>query len=172
MKKYILYSLLLFQVVVIATLIYLFEQIDKTGKEVTVQTKTFEYEPYLDYDSLLYVDYDINEINQETWTIDGELDYNEGLYVLLKKDSDGLFQVSKVALKDIWSNVADDTVVLRASYGYYDTASKTHFVTYQLEELYNVPKATKLKQGDKLNVTWKVGKWGQFKLVDMEKVEN
>ncbi|HLR42563.1 MAG TPA: GDYXXLXY domain-containing protein [Pseudogracilibacillus sp.] len=170
MKKYILYSLILLQIIIIATLIFLFEQIDTTGKEITIQTKAFEYEPYLAYDSSLYVDYDINEINEETWTIDEDLDYNTDLYVLLQKDNDGLFQVSEVALKDAWSNTTDDRVVLRASYGYYDRASKTHFVHYQLEELYHVPESKQLKQGDKLKVTWKVGKWGQFKLVDMEKV--
>src|SRR5699024_1599798 len=152
-------------IIIIGTLIILFEQIDATGTELTIQTKAFEYEPYLEYDSSLYVDYEINEINKENWTIDEELNYNTYMYVLLKKDSNGLFQVSEVALQDNWSNMSDDTVVLRASYGYYDTSSKTHFVNYHLEELYNVSQSEQLKQGDKLNVTWKIGIWGQFKLI-------
>lgn len=170
MKKYILYGLLLLQIIIISTLIFLFEQIDETGKEIMIQTKAFEYEPYVAYNSSLYVDYKINEIDQATWTIEDELDYNTDVYVLLKKDSDGLFQVSEVALEDIWSGVEGDRVVLQASYGYYDRDSKTHYVNYKLEELYNVPEATEWKQGDILNVTWKIGKWGQFKLVGMEKV--
>lgn len=172
MKKYILYFLLLLQVLIIATLIYLFEQIDTDGKEIVIQTKAFEYEPFIAYDNTLYVEYEINEIAEEVWSLDENLDYDTNIYVLLKKNEDALFTVSDQALENKWPDLSDDEVVLQASYGYHDEHLKTHHVRYQLEELYKFPVSIKLKQGDRLVVTWKIGKWGQSKLVDLEKVDD
>lgn len=171
MKKRLFYSLLLVQLLCVASLIFVYEKIDTSGKEFTLQTKTLDYAPYGAYENMLYVEYESNEIDEEIWTIEDSLGYGELLYVLFEEDDEGILQVQEVSLRNHWKKLDEREVVLKASYGHEDTTLKKHFVYYRLEEFNYPTEKEEVKRGDRLQVTWKMGKWEQFKLVDTKKIE-
>lgn len=169
MKRMLMYLLILLQIVYVLTLVFIFENAEKNGTEITILTKKGNGSDYM-YDSFqdLYVTYEINEIHKDYWEKDTEIDYNKTVYIVLKKNELGIDEVKYVSLKK-QKSVSDEETVLAAQYNYRDNVG-SHHVRYGFEWLENADQFGSFSNKDQLKVTFLVGKFGQRKLVNIEKM--
>lgn len=162
MKRLFKYMLLIVQIVFIAMIVCQFENIDKHGEKITLETKV-EYIYYSD----LYVDYPINKINEEKWEIDEEINFNRPIYITLMKNEHEVHEVRMVTKKKPKNRDSND-VIIKANYNYKDSRGY-HYVSYGFEYLEDTERFDNFKEGDRLLVTVLLGKWGQQKVINIEK---
>lgn len=169
MRRIITYPLLLAQVIIIVVLVYQFEHIDQYADEITIET-TLDYVEYFEFveHTDLYVEYDINKIDDETWKISEEVEYNELLYVTLVKNKAGIHEV-KAVTKQKPKDLTEHDVIVRANYSHEDEQGK-QYVTYGFESIENSERFGTFKNKDHIQVTILLGKWGQQKIIDVTTV--
>lgn len=170
MNRIAMYILVFLQIVFISVLVYHFENINKFGKEITILTK-IDYTYFSGYSHLtdLYVTYDINEIPKQLWEKDEELDYNRPVYVVLTKNEHEIDEVNRVTLQKP-KDVSPEKTVIKANYDYRDNRGY-HHVRYGFEWLENANQFGDFREGDRLQVTVLLGKWGQQKVVNIVKMD-
>lgn len=169
MKRILFYLIILLQVIVIVFLTYQFEKIDRTGYEIKIQTLSPEFPVYGDFiDGDMYVEYDINKIQADRWKTPIPIDYNTPVYVLLEKDKTGVFRVRHAATEKI-ETTKEDAYVLKGTYQYYDQDHDIHYVDYGLEHIKQADRFGTFKPRDELVITILIGKWGQYKVVGIDK---
>lgn len=167
MKRISRYGLIAIQIIVIAVLVYQFEQMEKYAEEIKVTTK-IDYVYYGGFvnNSDLYVEYDINKISRDAWNIDERLPYNRPVYVTLIKNDAGIHEVKTVTKKKP-KQEDPDSVIVRANYSY-DNDRGERYVYYGFESIEDTERFGTFKEGDRLLVTVLLGKWGQQKVVNIE----
>lgn len=168
MKRTFFYMLLILQIAVIIFFIVQLEAIEKNGRQIEVVTvnDAMDMEDIPLTDSA-YFEYKINRIPKNLWHEESEPDINKRVNVLLKQDEEGIYQVHAVSSKKI-SGTAEDEVMVSASYSYTDE-NGNYYVTYGFEEVDNIEQYGQFYWNDELKVTIVLGKWGQQKIVAMEK---
>jgi len=168
MKRILIYVVLLIQMVIIITFVFQFERIDVLGSEIKVTTKEKNEHDIYDFpiDDDVYVEYDISTIPDENWSGSSNLNYGERVFVLLEKNNDGIFEVTEGTHKNI-SNKSEDSIVVPATYGYYDEREKIHEINYKFQRLNKINRFGSFNYHDDLVVTLKVTKWGQYKVIDI-----
>jgi len=168
MKKIIGYMLLAVQIIFLVIIVSQFEHIDRTADEINIVTTVdYLYIGEFEQDSDLYVDYEINKINNEKWKIKEDLNYNRPVYVTLAANDAGIHEVKTVTEKKPKQREANE-VVVKANYNYVDDKGN-YYVNYGFERLKNVNQYGSFRDGDDLLVTVLLGKWGQQKVVNIEK---
>lgn len=169
MKRLLFYLVILLQLFVLLFLIFQFEKIDQTGHEVKIQTLSSDFPVYDDFiRSDLYVDYDINKIASDKWNDSLPSDYNSRVYVLLQKDKMNVYR-TREASADKLEAKGEDEAVLVGTYQYYDVDRDVYYVNYGFEKIKGVDQFGRFKQTDQLIVTLLIGKWGQYKVINIEK---
>lgn len=168
MKQILFYLLLVVQLSVILFLVYQFEQIDRDGQQIKLETITPDY-PIDDayFDGSVYVDYEINQIKKEQWDDIESVNYNDRVFVLLKSDESGIYHVEKVSLKKITATSEAD-VVLKGNYQYEDEERNFYYVSFGMEEIKNIERFDPIPKTKKFVVTVLLGKWGQYKVTGIE----
>lgn len=168
MKRIFNYTLLIVQIVFIAIIVYQFENIDKYGEKIILETKVeYIYDSDLIQNSDIYVDYLINKINEEQWEIDEEINFNRPVYVTLMKNEYNIHEVRMVTKKKPKNRDLND-VIIKANYNYEDSTGY-NYVSYGFEYLEDTGSFGNLKEGDDLIVTVLLGKWGQQKITEIER---
>ena len=174
MKRILFFSILLIQIAAIFILTFQFESVEQTGKEMMIKTifpdEELYYDPMMYIDGTSYVEYDINRISEEKWNNSESIAYNKLVYVLLEKNEEGIFEVVTASDQPI-ENISDAQVVLTANYSYHDKRDKYHYVLYGFERIKQIEKYGSFRRDDELLVTVVIGKWGQRKIIDVEKYD-
>lgn len=166
MKRMIQYALIALQIVLMIVIVYQFENMEKYAEEINIVTKIdYMYYGGFAHNSDLYVDYDINKINEEAWSIDEPLHYNRPVYVTLVKNNEGIHEVKKVTKKKP-KNQGPNDVITKANYHYDDKGQR--YVYYGFEFIPNTERFGTFREGEQLLVTVLLGKWGQQKVVKIE----
>jgi len=169
MRRFLFYFMIIGQIVVISFLTYQFEQIDKTGYEIRVQTLKPDFPVYGDFiDGDMYVEYDINEISEEQWHISSSIDYNTPVYILLRADKNGVYRAHQASTNKLTANNQNE-FVLKGTYQYHDTKRDIHYVNYGMERIKHADQFGIFRPDDELVVTLLIGKWGQHKVTAIEK---
>lgn len=169
MKKRIgRYTIIVIQILIIVVLVYQFEQIDKKGTQIKLETKidflsNNEFNKHTD----ISVEYDINKVSYDAWKITDEINYNAQVYVTLTKSKNGSYKVKEVT-KEKGKQVEENDVTLRAAFAYKDEVDDYYYVYYGFEYLEAIERFGQFKQGDHLIVTISLGKLGQQKLTNIE----
>src|SRR5690625_7369065 len=113
MKRILFYFLLLFQVSVVLLVVLQYNLIDKYGAEITLITQPWEEEYYED-DILAYQDYtfefEINTFAKDKW-VGKEVNYQTPVFVLLKENQSGIYELVNVTDKEIQSNKSKVIVI-------------------------------------------------------------
>lgn len=170
MKRILFYLLLAVQLIVLLFLTFQFEKIDEQGKMIKIHTIKPEYPMYdFVFEDSMYVEYEINKIPQEKWNNSSTVDYNNRVYVLLKRDNNGIFQVEQASIDRLTTDKEEEVVVV-GTYHYHDEALGYHYVSYGMEKIKNVEQFGEFRGNDQLLVTMLIGKWGQYKNIAIEKV--
>src|SRR5690625_224150 len=103
MKRILFYFLLLFQVSVVLLVVLQYNLIDKYGTEITLITQPWE-EEYNEDDVFAYQDYtfefEINTFSKDKW-VGKEVNYQTPVFVLLKENQSGIYEIEKVTDKEI-----------------------------------------------------------------------
>lgn len=169
MKRILFYLILILQVIVIGFLTYQFEKIDQTGHQIKIQTLSPKYPVYGDFiEGDVFVEYDINKITEDRWENTLPIDYNTPVYVLLQEDKTGVYRVRHASTDKIEAT-KENEFVLKGTYHYHDPNRDIHYVNYGLEHIKKPDRFGTFKPRDELVVTILVGKWGQYKVVAIEK---
>ena len=169
MKRILFYLIIMLQVIVIGFLTYQFEKIDRTGHQIKIQTLSPNFPVYGDFiDGDMYVEYDINKIQEDRWEDSLPLDYHTPVFVLLQEDKTGVFRVRHASTDKIEAK-NDNEFVLKGTYHYYDQERDFHYVNYGLEHIKQADQFGTFKPRDELIVTILIGKWGQYKVVGIDK---
>jgi len=169
MKRILFYILIVGQLVVILFLCFQFENIDQTGHVIKIQTSRPEFPVYGDYiDGDLYVEYEISKIAEDKWRETLPIDYNTRVYVLLEKDKTGIYRVQKASTKKIDAKQENEFVLL-GRYQYHDTKHHEIYIHYGVEKIKHADQFGLFTPKDELVITLLIGKWGQHKVVSIEK---
>lgn len=168
MRRILLYVILLIQILIITAFVFQFERIDVIGAEIKVTTKEKSEHDVYDFplDDDAYVEYDISSIPEEKWSGSSNLKYGEKVYVLLEKGKDGIYEVIEGSHKKM-NNTNVNSIVVLATYGYYNETEKLHEVNYKFQHLNKINRFGSFNYHDNLIVTLKVTKWGQYKVIDI-----
>jgi len=170
MKRILFYFLLLFQVSVVLLVVLQYNLIDKYGAEITLITQPWEEEYYED-DILAYQDYtfefEINTFAKDKW-VGKEVNYQTPVFVLLKENQSGIYEIEKVTDKEIQTNKSKE-IVLQGTNLYESEADFFH-VDYGFETV-NVKNHQDLfedfKVSEQTEVTFKFAPWKQTKLIQI-----
>lgn len=165
--------LIVLQIIVIGALVFMFEQIDTTGKEIIVVSEDLDEDFY--YDGVnrevqhIYKRFNISYVPDDEWAITEELTYQDIVYVTLTKNAQNIHEVKNVSLKKP-KTVEGDDVVIKARYDYHSEEGN-HQLMYGFEWIENVDQYGSFRELDQVKVTVLFGKFGQQKIKNVEKVE-
>src|SRR5699024_10915096 len=113
MKRILFYILLLFQVSVVLLVVLQYNLIDIYGAEITLITQPWEEEYYVN-DIHAYQDYtiefEINTFAKDKW-VSKEVNYQTPVFVLLKENQSGIYEIEKVTDKEIQTNKSKEIVL-------------------------------------------------------------
>lgn len=164
MKKFFITIVITAQLLFIFFLVYQFETIDKHGQELILNAEIHQ-ESSLDEIELKY---EINSIALHDWYQTETPKYNEVIYVTLSQEEGHIYKVKNVTEKKPKKIAATD-IILKAKYQYKnDKGLDELYYGFERLELNLLDKS--FNQGDEVEVTLLVGKYGQFKLDHIEKI--
>lgn len=173
MKRTLFYILFLFQITVVLVIVLQYNLIDKYGEERTFITQPFEDEYYegenyiQNYDTYTF-EFEINNIPKDKWE-GNDYDYRAQVYVLLKENKTGVYEVVKATDKKITTDKATEVVLI--GHDIYESEDKVLHVNYGFDKI-NVKNHESLFKDYELSkprkATYKFAPWNQSKLVNIE----
>lgn len=173
MKKILFYILLLFQLAVVLLIVLQSNLIDKYGEERTFITHPIKEEDFIedniqDYETYTF-EFEINNIPKEKWEVDKQHNYRNPVYVLLKENKAGVYEVIKATDKEITTNKNNEIVLIGKDA--YESEDNVFHVNYGFETV-NVKNHKKLLKKYKLTkptkITYKFTSWKQSKLISID----
>lgn len=168
MKRILFYTLISAQVIVILFLMYTFNQINTDGQEIKLQTIKPEYAIH-HFQDYLQIDYEINKIDKDVWEYEESMDYNDRIYALLESDDHGIYHVKKASTKRL-ATTLENEIVLVGTYEYENEQDHIYYVDFGLKTSDNLEQFNPI-QKKSLIVTLLIGKWGQHKIINIEKAD-
>ena len=167
MKRVLFYTLLIFQAAVILLIAIQHHLIDDYGETIKLlrETSVANSHYYYNDSDYIYIDYEINTISQDIWEIDGELNYQEQVYIVLKPDESGIYHATR-ATKDKPEAVGNE-VVLPGKYNYNDEMLHEYYVHYDIEEINN-NNQYQLEDREQWIITVNIAPWGQKSIATIE----
>lgn len=168
MRRIYFYFLLTLQIAVIVIVTIQFERIDHRSESLFLKARIdYVYLPEEKREAEFFVEYSINQIPDETWSIEKELPYNKLVYVTVERD-ELLQKVTEVSLKKPKIN-EEENIVLIGKYQY-EQPDGYHVVRYGYESFAMPSKSLMYTEGDLVRIHLLRGKWGQFKVDTVEKI--
>lgn len=172
MKRILFYGIVLAQIILITLLVIQFERIETKGKEIQLLTQNsgYDYDGDWIFDGTTYIEYDISRISKEIID-DGSQDfgYNEIVYVLLERSSDGSYGAKRASKEKIKAE-QENEVVLVGHIDYTNEDEPFIQVWYDFSKVKDIKQYGEFKNSDTLRVTLYIGDYGQYKITAIEKV--
>ena len=156
MKQKLFAILLLFQAAFILLVPLQHHLIGDYGKTIQLLGNLSPYYYYDETRNILYFEYEINTIPEEKWEVSRELDFQEKLYVIVKPDENGIYEV--VRATDKKPDIGAEETILLAKYSYYHEVGKEYQVEYGIEEL---KWEEEIEEGKRLLIHVNIAPWGQ-----------
>lgn len=173
MKRVMFYGLIVIQIIFVVVLVFQFERITTTGKEIEILTiKEYSNDDYTwEFNNSAYVEYEINKIPEERWDSEKEnVSYNDKIYVLLNKSHDDVFKVKQASIKKLKATNDDEVVIVgRSDYGF--NSNEPIRVNYDFNTINHIEQYGEFKSDQTLKVTLIVSTYGQYKITNIEAVE-
>lgn len=172
MKRILFYTLLIIQIIAVLLIVIQYNLIDTYGEtksfKINQSEEYFDSELIRDYDMYTF-ELDINEIPKEKFEGNPDFDYRDAIYVLLKKNKDGIYEVVKATEEKITTSNKNELVLLGKNF--YKDDQGIYHVNYDFETI-NVkahkPIIKDLKSSEITKVTYKFASWNQSKLISIE----
>lgn len=169
MKKFSLYVLVGLQVLTLIVLVILFESAENNGDKIKLVTKIdYGYKEGGILTGDIYVDYDINKVPKQIAEDMPDLNYSRPIYVSLKPNEQGIFEVNNISEKKI-HELDPKEVVLNADYNYRDEHGNV-YVSYGFQIIESIEKYGNFKEKERIEVEVLIGKWGQQKITNITKI--
>src|SRR5690625_2193339 len=168
MKRVLFYVVLAIQGCVILFFVFQFERMEQGGTEiklVTVEEKdVYGYDYPLQDDA--YVQYEITKIPDEMWSGSLNVNYNEMVYVLLRRDEDGIYHVEEASDNKLSANDEQNVAVL-GQYNYFDEQTRQHRIDYNFQIVKNIEQYGDFMYTDHLIITLMISQWNQHTFRDV-----
>ncbi|HLR59521.1 MAG TPA: GDYXXLXY domain-containing protein [Pseudogracilibacillus sp.] len=173
MKKILFYVLLLFQLAAVLLIVWQSHLINKYGEERTFITSPIKEEDFVlddiqDYETYTF-EFEINNIPKEKWDVDKQHNYRDPVYVLLKENKAGVYEVIKATNKEITTKKNNEIVLIGKDA--YESEDNVFHVNYGFETV-NVKNHEKLLKNYQLTkptkITYKFAPWKQSKLISID----
>lgn len=174
MKKYGFYGLVLLQVGLILFFAIEFERFETTGREIKLLGRsTYVSSGTRPLSGDITVNYSVSSVEKKHYSGDIPIDRLESstpLYALLQPDESGIFQLVDISNKRLVAS--PDEVVFKVYSSINEYGRETFGVAfpYEMRQIENLDQYGSFTDDDRLIVTIIFSKWGQYKVIDVEKV--
>lgn len=169
MKKLIFYGILVLQSVIILLISGQYYLIDRFGQEIKLKVNPQDHEDeYFQYMDEMYLDYEILTVPEQKWSGVKEPNYNDKVYVLLKPNKDGIYEIKEASTSKL--EAEGEEFLILAKLQYRDDRTKAIHITYDLEYVQNERLSKGVNVKEPAIATWIISPWGQKKLVQVENI--